>query len=252
MSLNTRLQDLTTRVATEIKAVKTQVNGNAADLLALTTDDKSNLVAAINELDAELAALSAGAAGISDGTTTTTSTWSSQKITDSITQAKADLLAGAPAALDTLDELAAALADDANFSATVTTALGNRVRTDVSTQGLTTLEQDNARTNIGAGTSDLVIGTTAGTAADAAAVTTSLAGKANTSHTHTATEISNSTATGRSVLTAADAAAARTAIGAGTGSSNLVIGTTVGTAADASTIGNTETDFVAVFEAGLI
>jgi hypothetical protein len=47
-------------------------------------------------------------------------------------------------------------------------------------------------------------------------------------HTHTASQISDSTATGRSVLTAADAAAARTAIGAGT--SNLVIGTTGTTA----------------------
>jgi hypothetical protein len=41
---------------------------------------------------------------------------------------KAEILgAGVPAALDTLDELAAALGDDANFAATVTTALGNRV-----------------------------------------------------------------------------------------------------------------------------
>lgn len=61
---------------------------------------------------------------------------------------------------------------------------------------------------------------TSGTLPDArlsAAVTTSL-GKADTAsqpgHTHTATEISDSTATGRSVLTATDAAAARTAIGA--------------------------------------
>lgn len=47
-------------------------------------------------------------------------------------------------------------------------------------------------------------------------------------HTHTASAISDSTATGRSVLTAVDAAAARTAIGAGT--SSLVIGTTGSTA----------------------
>lgn len=50
-----------------------------------------------------------------------------------------------------------------------------------------------------------------------------------TTHTHPASGISDSTATGRSVLTAADAAAARTAIGAGT--SNLAIGTTGTTAA---------------------
>jgi|GEM_PF-867082 len=59
-------------------------------------------------------------------------------------------------------------------------------------------------------------------------LTTDLASKAATSHTHTASQISDSTATGRSVLIATDAAAARTAIGAGT--SNLVIGTTSSTA----------------------
>lgn len=53
---------------------------------------------------------------------------------------------------------------------------------------------------------------------------------APSAHTHTAAQISDSTATGRSVLTAADAAAARTAIGAGT--SSLAIGTTAGTAKD--------------------
>lgn len=55
-----------------------------------------------------------------------------------------------------------------------------------------------------------------------------LAAKAPLVHTHPATDISGSTATGRSVLTAADATAARTAIGAGT--SSLAIGTTSTTA----------------------
>lgn len=54
------------------------------------------------------------------------------------------------------------------------------------------------------------------------------ADKALVGHTHTASQITDSTATGRSVLTAADAAAARTAIGAGT--SSLAIGTTGTTA----------------------
>ncbi len=52
-------------------------------------------------------------------------------------------------------------------------------------------------------------------------LSTGLAGKANASHDHPATGISDSTTVGRSVLTAANAAAARTAIGAGTGSSNF-------------------------------
>jgi len=44
-----------------------------------------------------------------------------------------DIIDGAPAALDTLNELAAALNDDENFAATVTTALGNRVLLRVDT-----------------------------------------------------------------------------------------------------------------------
>lgn len=59
---------------------------------------------------------------------------------------------------------------------------------------------------------------------------TTLDGKAATSHTHTAVQISDSTATGRSLIAAADAAAARSAIGAGTGTSNLTLGTTGATA----------------------
>lgn len=50
--------------------------------------------------------------------------------------------------------------------------------------------------------------------ADVTGLQTALDGKAPASHTHTASQISDSTATGRAVLTAADAASARTAIGA--------------------------------------
>ena len=47
----------------------------------------------------------------------------SEAIADATSQVNA-LLTGAPAALNTLDELAAALGDDANFASTVTTSLG--------------------------------------------------------------------------------------------------------------------------------
>lgn len=60
-----------------------------------------------------------------------------------------DLIDNSPSALDTLNELAAALGDDANFSTTITTALGNRLRIDVSNQGLTSTEKTNALTNLG-------------------------------------------------------------------------------------------------------
>lgn len=54
---------------------------------------------------------------------------------------------------------------------------------------------------------------------------TALSGKAATSHTHTASQISDSTATGRALLTATDAAAARTTIGATLTGSALITAT---------------------------
>jgi hypothetical protein len=63
-----------------------------------------------------------------------------------------NLVDSAPATLDTLNELAAALGDDASFSATMSTSLGNRLRVDISSQELSSTEQSNARTNLGLGT----------------------------------------------------------------------------------------------------
>jgi hypothetical protein len=60
----------------------------------------------------------------------------------------ASLVAASPATLDTLDEIAAALGDDPNFAATITAALGNRVRFDINNQGLSSQEKTNAKTNI--------------------------------------------------------------------------------------------------------
>ncbi|HNV12196.1 MAG TPA: hypothetical protein PKN27_12800, partial [Propionibacteriaceae bacterium] len=53
-------------------------------------------------------------------------------------------------------------------------------------------------------------------AAADAALDAALAGKAATSHTHTASQVSDSTTTGRALLTATDAAAARTTLALGT------------------------------------
>src|SRR6056300_437003 len=58
----------------------------------------------------------------------------------------------APEALNTLNELAAALGDDANFATTTSTALGNRLRVDTNAQGLTATQKTNAKTNLGLST----------------------------------------------------------------------------------------------------
>lgn len=148
MSLATNTQDLATRVATEIKAVRTLVNGNAADLSALSTTAKSNLVAAINELKTAVDnAASTGGAVIDDTATVTNETWSSSKINTAINAAISALVASSPATLDTLNELATALGDDPNFATTMTTALGNRLRVDAA-QGLTAPQQQQGRDNL--------------------------------------------------------------------------------------------------------
>jgi hypothetical protein len=150
-TLATRLQDLATRISTECKALRTLLNGNAADLSALTTTAKNNLVAALNEVKALAdAAGASGGVAIDDAATNTTETWSSQKVSDYVASQLSTMLGGAPAALDTLNELAAAIGDDANFASTMTTALGNRVRVDTAAQGLSAVQKQNARTNIDA------------------------------------------------------------------------------------------------------
>ncbi|AXQ69153.1 tail fiber protein [Caulobacter phage CcrBL9] len=144
-TLVSRISDLATRISAEIKALRTLVNGNAADLSALTTTTKTNLVAALNELRAYTMA-------IIDDTATSASTskaWSASKVTTQINAAITSLVNGSPTALDTLKELADALGDDPNFAATMTTALGNRVRVDAA-QTFTALQTAQARTNIDA------------------------------------------------------------------------------------------------------
>lgn len=59
-----------------------------------------------------------------------------------------NLIDGSPTALDTLNELAAALGDDANFSTTITNALGKRLRFDAA-QTLSAGEITQALTNLG-------------------------------------------------------------------------------------------------------
>src|SRR5438046_2451142 len=63
-----------------------------------------------------------------DSTTETGVKWGSPTdVTAAINAAVAALVNGAPGALDTLEELADALGDDANFAATVTTALAGKI-----------------------------------------------------------------------------------------------------------------------------
>lgn len=164
MSLQIRLQDLATAIATDYKLLRTFVTGSSTgDLTGLTTTSKTSLITAINEVNGKAAPAPASASTTTPGIVALATLAEAAAGTDSakaVTAAavrqerlalKNEILGvSVPGALDTLDELANALGDDANFASTITTGLGNRVRVDVATQGLTTLQQGNARTNIAA------------------------------------------------------------------------------------------------------
>ncbi|WP_420408717.1 hypothetical protein [Hoeflea sp.] len=159
MSLETKLTSLATRMGQEAKALRTLINNNAANLNGLNTTAKTSLVAAINELDAAIASLSSSSSGIDDLATDTDTTWSSTKIAAEIVAAVNGLIDGAPGAIDTLNELAAAIGDDANFAGTVTTALANRIRFDAA-QTLSGPQQAQACANIGVGNPEVdLVGT---------------------------------------------------------------------------------------------
>lgn len=126
------------------------LQGVQGALVDLTTTDKTTLVSALNEIKATVELnYTAQEAIINDLITGASSTWSSNMILDEINQAVTDLIDGAPGALDTLKELAAALQNNPDIVDNILIALDYRVKVD-GPQSFTTLEQTQARTNINA------------------------------------------------------------------------------------------------------
>lgn len=143
MTTEARILALANGIAADIK----QINSNTGDLTTLNTTAKNSLVAALNELKGLVGAINTNI--IDDATAATNRTYSSTKINSLIQAAIDGLVAGAGAALDTLNELATALGNDENFATTITTSLGKRVRVDAA-QTFTAPEQVQGRANIGA------------------------------------------------------------------------------------------------------
>ena len=146
MTIESGVIALAQAVGADVKALNLKIG----DLSQLTTAAKSNLVDAINE-----AAASGGGGGgveIDDaaGLGDTDVTWSADKTVTAIQAAVDALVDGAPAALDTLNKLAAALGNDENLAQTMITQINNRVRFDEA-QVLTAEQQLTACTNIGVG-----------------------------------------------------------------------------------------------------
>ena len=141
MSLATRIESLVIRVAQEFNDVRAK----AGNLANLTTTDKSNLVAAINELQAAVVS----SAVIDDAQIATTSTYSSNKIVSLLDALKTEILGGADAAYDTLVEIQQLLQNGTSGLDALLAAVNNRVRFDAA-QTLSAPEQAQARSNIGA------------------------------------------------------------------------------------------------------
>ena len=176
LSLQTRISDLITAIGTDIKQHRTWITGSGSgDLTGLTTTDKTSIVAAINEVDAQSSAPPdasttvkglieiATLAEVATGTDTVRAV-TPQGVRQERDAIKAEILgAGVPAALDTLDELAAALADDANYAASVTTALSGKqpLDTDLTAIAALTSAADKVPYATGAGTWSLMTVTSA-------------------------------------------------------------------------------------------
>lgn len=189
MSLQTRLDALITRIGTEFKALRTIVGGSGtSDLTAINpTYTATDIAAALLEVHtiassggpADTDALPEGSVNLyytdaradarvqaAIGTIaapSATQVASTQNVSDHVATEIAAVINAAPGALDTLDELAAALGDDANFATTMTTALATKLdfgAAQTLTAGQQTQGQDNlqvySRTELGDPETDLV------------------------------------------------------------------------------------------------
>ncbi|GAB3767721.1 hypothetical protein GCM10028818_01020 [Spirosoma horti] len=140
--LEQEIKDFIDSVVVDYKYLIGQI-GNLGSLPADVT--KTSVVAALISLNNKIA----NAAGINDAVTATGSTWSSTKISSSISTAINALVDGAPAALDTLKELATQLNADKTVLDSVVTALAKRVSVSA-VQSFTADEKKQARENIDA------------------------------------------------------------------------------------------------------
>ena len=147
MSLETKLVAFAQAVGEDIG----ELISTRGKMAALTTTQKTSLVAAINELKAGLNSVDptalindAAGAGVVD------KTWSADKITTALSTLKSEIIAGAPEAYDTLQEIADYLAANDGALNALLTSINNRVRFDAA-QALTVEQKLTACTNIGVG-----------------------------------------------------------------------------------------------------
>lgn len=164
----------------------------------ISYNSTTGVVSFTERTDAEVRGLVSGATGIDYNSTTGAVSVDSTIATktyadDAATTAVAAVIDSSPAALDTLNELAAALGDDANFSTTVTNSIGTKLDASaVSAFGLTLVDDADAataRTTLGLGTAATTASTDYATSAQGSLADSAIQNLADLSITATAAEI---------------------------------------------------------------
>ena len=182
MSLSSQIASLATTVGADVKGILASIG----TLSELTTTQKANLVVALNELKAgrvdfkvdkagvlhaPLGKVSFGPEKILGNLKALVETVNRLKPSAAKGTAVSDLINGAPGTLDTLKELADAITENQGAIEALETIAAGHVKYD-GAQSLTTEQQAQARTNIGAASqSDLSAVSSTATVAQSAAST---------------------------------------------------------------------------------
>lgn len=141
-SLIVKIEAGFTRITMLLKQVRDDLAGKTGDLSTLTTVQKSDVVSALNEVNARASA----AAVIDDSQAGAATTWSGQKIDTTVKAAIASVVAGAGEDSDTLKELADHIAALAQADAGLVSAAG--------VQTFTVSQKAQGRDNIGAASAE--------------------------------------------------------------------------------------------------
>lgn len=144
MTVKTELELAFDRVVDLIKLNRDNDASKRGDLTTLNTTAKTSLVSAINDLQNQLNNLSQ----LDDTGTSSSTGWSSQKISAEINSAITGLINGAATDSDTLKELSDKIAALAQADAGLVSAL--------SPQAFTDAQKEQARNNIGAASAAVV------------------------------------------------------------------------------------------------
>lgn len=231
-TLSAQISALATQIGSDIKTLI----AHDGDLSALTTQQKASLVLALNELKAGLTAVEGKlGAQIDDSSSGTDKTWSASKINQAITAAVNALINGAPETLDTIKEVADAITASKDAISAIQAVAAGHVKYD-GAQDLTAEQKTQARTNIGAaGTDDInAVKTTIGTLTNLSTIDkASIVGAIN--------EVKG---VADQAKTTADTASSTATSALGKANANETALTTLTT-----NVGNTQADFVAVYEA---